>query len=345
MTAPATLPEKNLTFARSDGSPCVSIIIPAYNRRELLQEAVASCLAQTYPNLEVVVVDDGSTDGTRELVAERLHGEWAGKVVYHQKPNGGASSAKNLGMRVARGDYLQFLDSDDVLRPEKISHQMSAILAAVGEVDCCVCYGRLGSLTAGWDSAQRIGELCPDVATFVRRQCERTVHIMPTEAPLWRKEFLGGDAGWREDLSVAEEWEYYIRLLSLRPRVVFVEEDLFWARAHAGEQLSKAFGSLRHTLSFYHAMRAVEELLQPTPFWTPEVRAGLLLRARTVYINLLRHGDNESIRDYEHWFLQLAGAVPNWSAAGAVHLRHVIGRDLFLRLFDLLHRASHRTAG
>lgn len=326
-------------------TPLVSIIIPTYNRRELLPETVASCLAQTYVNIEVMIVDDGSTDDTREMVAARLRNDWACKVVYHHKPNGGTSSAKNIGMRVTRGDYLQFLDSDDVLHPEKISRQIAAIRTAVGTVDCCICLGRLGNLAAGWDSARRIGELCPDTATYIRRQCERTVHVMHTAAPLWRREFLQGNPGWREDLCVAEEWEYYIRLLAKQPQLALVTEELFWVRAHEGQQLSKDFGILRHSLSFYHALRAVEELLRPTPFWAPEVRAGLLLRARTVYINLLRHGDNESIRNYEHWFLQLTRAVPSRSAAGAVHLRQVIGRDLFLMLFDLLIRTPHRTAG
>jgi glycosyltransferase involved in cell wall biosynthesis len=329
----------------SRSTPLVSIVIPTYNRCRLLQEAVASCIGQTYPRIEVVIVDDGSTDGTCELVAEKLRGEWAGRVVHHAKPNGGVSSARNLGMRVARGDYLQFLDSDDVLRPEKISLQMAAIQTDAARVDCCLCYGRLGDLGAGWGAAPRISQMCPDVGTFIRRECERTVHIMPTVAPLWRKEFLSGDAAWREDLSVAEEWEYYIRLLSRSPQCVFVEEELFWVRAHEGEQLSKAFGSLRHSASFYHAIRAVEELLKPTPFWTSEVRAGLLRRARTVYINLLRHGDNESIREFERWFLKLARATPNWSATGAVYLRQVIGQDLFLTLFDILHRPSSRATG
>ena len=319
--------------------PFVSVIIPTYNRNELLQEAVASCMAQSYGNIEVLVVDDGSTDGTEKTVQELLRGPWAGKVSYHRKANGGTSSAKNLGLRLAQGDYIQYLDSDDLLRPEKLERQMAAIQKANGVIDCCSCFGRIGTKAAGWDGARRIGEMCEDHSSYIQRQCERTVYVMSGMAPLWRRLFVTAVPAWREDLTVAEEWEYYIRLLALRPRVAFVEEDLFWARAHEGEQLSKTFGSLRHALSFYHALCAVEELLRPTPFWTPEVRAGLLLRGRTLYINLLRHGDHESIRDYEHWFLQLTRAVPNRSVAGLVHLRQVIGRDLFLMLFDLLSRA------
>jgi glycosyltransferase involved in cell wall biosynthesis len=286
----------------------------------------------------VIVIDDGSTDDTERTVQKLLRGPWRGKVAYHRKPNGGTSSAKNLGLQLARGAYIQYLDSDDLLRPEKLERQMAAIQTANGVIDCCLCFGRLGTKVAGWDRAHRIGEMCENHLGYIRRQCARTVHVMSTMAPLWRRLFVTAIPAWREDLTVAEEWEYYIRLLALRPLVAFVEEDLFWSRGHEGEQLSKAFGSLRHVLSYYHAIRAVEESLQPTPFWTPEVRAGLLLRARTVYINLLRHDDSETIRDYEQWFLELSRAVPSRSVAGVVHLRRTIGRGLFLTLFDLLNR-------
>jgi hypothetical protein len=157
---------------------------------------------------------------------------------------------------------------------------------------------------------------------------------MSTMAPLWRRLFVTGVPAWREDLAVAEEWEYYIRLLVLRPRLAFVEEDLFWVRAHEGEQLSKAFGSLRHSLSFYHAIRAVEELLRPTPFWTPEVRDGLLLRARGNYINLLRTAGRETIHDYESWLVGLARRLQAHSVCVAVFLRRVVGTGRFLKLFD-----------
>jgi glycosyltransferase involved in cell wall biosynthesis len=303
-----------------------------------LPEAVASCLAQTYPSIEVVVVDDGSADGTREMVTARLLGDWAGKVVYQHKENGGVSSARNLGLSLARGEYVQFLDSDDVLLPDKIGRQIASFQSAVEPVDCCMCYGRLGDRASGWEAARRIGELCPDVATYIRRQCERSIHIMHTAAPLWRREFLTLADGWREALMVAEEWEYYIRLLALRPRLTSVPDDLFFVRAHEGDQLSKNFQSLRHSLSFYHAVRAVHESLEPTPFCSPEVRAGLLMRARTTYINMLRCGDAAIIRDYEDWLLKQARSVPGRGVVGAVRLRQTIGRKLLLALFDLQSR-------
>lgn len=319
--------------------PLVSILIPTYNRAKLLPEAVESCLAQTYSNIEIVIVDDGSTDNTCELVTAKIRSEWAGKVVYHQKLNGGTSSAKNLGVDVAAGAYIQFLDSDDALRPEKISQQMAAIAADGNWADCCVCYGRLGDLSAGWEAAQRIGELYQDVHTYIQRQCERSVHIMHTEAPLWRREFLKGGAGWREDLTVAEEWEYYIRLLTRSPRIVNVFDELFWVRTHQGDQLSKSFSALKHALSFYRATRSVAELLRPTKDWTQPVRAGLLLRARTTYISMLRSGaTKETLREFEYWLRDLARSVPDLKVMATIWFRRCVGRNALLMIFDFLRR-------
>jgi len=97
----------------------VSVIIPTYNRADFLTEAVNSVLSQTWRDLEIIVVDDGSTDGTQEVV--RRYGE---QVNYFCKENEGPSSARNMGIKKARGPYVAFLDSDDVWEPEKLRIQM-----------------------------------------------------------------------------------------------------------------------------------------------------------------------------------------------------------------------------
>ncbi len=95
----------------------VTIIIPAYNQGQYLAQAIESCLNQSYTHIEVIVVDDGSTDNTREVALSFK----SPKVKYIYKPNGGLSSARNAGIRAASGEYLSFLDSDDIFLPEKIS--------------------------------------------------------------------------------------------------------------------------------------------------------------------------------------------------------------------------------
>ena len=99
----------------------VSVIIPAYNTARYIKAAVDSALAQTYPNVEVVVVDDGSTDNTREILSPYVN---QGNIVYVHQKNGGLSSARNTGIKIAKGAYIALLDSDDMFLPEKLERQI-----------------------------------------------------------------------------------------------------------------------------------------------------------------------------------------------------------------------------
>lgn len=96
--------------------PLISVIIPVYNIMEYLPRCVHSVTAQTYPHLQVILVDDGSTDGT-DLLCDRLAAEDVRIRVYHKK-NGGSSSARNMGLRLAEGEYIGFVDSDDYIEPD-----------------------------------------------------------------------------------------------------------------------------------------------------------------------------------------------------------------------------------
>lgn len=104
-------------------TPLVSIILPCYNRASYLEKCVISVLAQTYTNLECILVDDGSTDNTRE-VAEQLMALDA-RVQYFYKENGGVSTARNLGIEKAKGEWIQCLDPDDWIHEDKTRFQLS----------------------------------------------------------------------------------------------------------------------------------------------------------------------------------------------------------------------------
>lgn len=95
-----------------------SVIVPTYNRAAFLPKTLASVLAQTYPHFEVIVVDDGSTDGTRDIITQYQDP----RIRYHYKINEERGKARNTGMDLAKGDYITFLDSDDLLYPQHLAH-------------------------------------------------------------------------------------------------------------------------------------------------------------------------------------------------------------------------------
>ena len=100
----------------------VSVIIPAYNKADLTVTTVRSVLGQTYGNIEIIVVDDGSTDDTREKL--QIFGD---RILYIYKQNGGACSARNIGIKKATGEYIALLDCDDIYYPEKIAKSVECL--------------------------------------------------------------------------------------------------------------------------------------------------------------------------------------------------------------------------
>lgn len=115
----------------------VSIVIPVYNGANYLAEAIDSALAQTYKNIEIIVVNDGSNDNG---ATERVALSYGDKIRYISKENGGVSSALNLGIREMKGDYFSWLSHDDIYRPEKIATQVKLIKT---EKDIVLCSGSL----------------------------------------------------------------------------------------------------------------------------------------------------------------------------------------------------------
>ena len=102
----------------------VSVVIPAYNCADTICEALESVFNQTYSNLEIIVINDGSTDETKHILQE-----FSSKIIYLEHENGGPGSARNKGIRVSRGDYIAFLDADDILAPNKIELQLGCFSA------------------------------------------------------------------------------------------------------------------------------------------------------------------------------------------------------------------------
>jgi glycosyltransferase involved in cell wall biosynthesis len=315
--------------------PIVSVVIPTHNRKTLLLDAVASCLNQNWENLDVIIVDDGSNDGTANLASGRLGASWpSNRIRYVTQPNRGASSARNHGLRLARGDYVQFLDSDDLLMPPKIAKQIAFLEAPENdEAACCYCYGTMGVVEQDSTSvpATRIGCAANDPKELVRELCSRVVHGMQTSAPLWRRSHLMDHAGWREDISLGDDLEYHIRLLADAKKICFIEEELFFVREHPGSRLSADQMSASSLGSLIKTRRAIFETLQQSGLWDAQTQHAFLGAMRTIYANALQLGDHETIRDLENWLWMLASTpeqVPAFKVL--ILLRRMLGRHSLL---------------
>jgi glycosyltransferase involved in cell wall biosynthesis len=199
-------------------APRVSVVIPTYNRRALLCEAIKSVLAQTYRNLEVVIVDDGSTDGTGEAI-RRLFGNHP-EIRYFYKKNGGAASAQNEGIRRARGEFIGLLGDDDLWYPDKLKRQIERLDANPGAE---LCFSDM-LITGGGDDGRRFFEIekfggVVSVDNLIQR------NFIPAGTVLMRKSCLEAVGLFDESLPLVEDFDLWIRIVATHP-VVYVDRVL-----------------------------------------------------------------------------------------------------------------------
>ncbi|HEX4085526.1 MAG TPA: glycosyltransferase family A protein [Chthoniobacteraceae bacterium] len=191
----------------------VSIGIPCYNAERWIAGAVRSALDQTWPEKEVIVADDGSTDGTLGVLEQ-----FGGSVRIERASHGGANRARNLLLRAARGEWIQYVDADDYLRPEKIERQF-AEAAPAERAD--IIYSPV--LREQWKDGQPLTpEPEPlDSTTDIYTQLLRW-QLPQTSGALWRKRALEQAGGWDEDPSqLCDEHDCYYRALKAGCRFVF----------------------------------------------------------------------------------------------------------------------------
>lgn len=237
----------------------VSTIIPVHNRANLLREAVASVFGQSYRPIEIIIVDDGSTDDTPQC-ADSLAAEHPAEIRVLHQANAGPGLAREAGRQVARGEFIQYLDSDDVLLSRKFELQVAGLQQ---RPDCGVAYGKTHYATYGSAS-----DRCP-----WKRTGENIAWMFPsflysrwwgTSTPLYRRVLTDANGAWLP-LTNEEDWEYDCRLAAMGVRLFFVPEFVSEEREHSGDRLSRSGGTslekLRdrakaHSLILEHARKA-----------------------------------------------------------------------------------------
>lgn len=213
--------------------PLVSVVIPSYNYAHFVTGAVESALAQTFPDREVIVVDDGSTDDTRDRLAP-----FEGKIRYLHQENRGLSAARNTGIRAARGALVAFLDSDDLWHPEKLAvqarylegHPEVALLAS-GHLD--VHTDEIGRVD--WPRVDASREIAAHAVSFEELVVGSRFGSCGVVARKWCFDEVGF---FDETLRSAEDVDMWIRIASRFP--VAKQESPLWVYRHHGTSMHKA---------------------------------------------------------------------------------------------------------
>jgi len=301
---------------RGDGSaachPLVSVVIPTYNRANLVTEAIESVCQQTYAPIEVIVVDDGSTDDT-----ERVLQPYLPSIRYIKQPNGGVASARNTAMQLAEGDYIAWLDADDLFEPDKIKLQIY-FLEAHPEVVAVSCdfsaFDQQGVIEASHIGsyygavARAHGEFTQlygsEVAApwMVSTDCQEKEkwtfvrcyvgHIY--EKLMWgnfvhpptimmRREAIAQTGTLDTSLLYGTEYEYFIRLSRLGP-VAYIHMPLLKYRYGEG----KLSSDKNLTKLFVDISRVLEKVIADDPKFYAENQSAMNRRLGEVYVKTAR---------------------------------------------------------
>ena len=243
--------------AKTNGNRvCVSIIIPTYNMRHWIGETLDSILAQPGDNYEVIVIDDGSTDNTRGLIETR----YADRVRYHYQPNRGRGAARNKGVELAQGEFIQFFDADDIMEPDALTLRLAFLQE---HPEYAAAYGPVltfltNSPEAPWKGEQHRYHPSGDIL-------KGAIHrpfLLPIMT-LIRREWVTRVGGMNETLKSNEDWHFWLKVTAQGGPFAYVEgPPVARHRARSDHNPSTA---TRHMLSGVQTLERIKPLVADRP--------------------------------------------------------------------------------
>lgn len=236
----------------------ISIIIPVYNREQIVKETLDSIKNQSYTNWECIIVDDDSSDNSFEVIKEYVKDDSRFTVV--KKPSHlikGPSSCRNYGFELSKGDFIQFFDSDDIMHQDHLFKKNNAIEAN----DFVVCKIREfsgdcieGNFKESYMDIVRVNTIFESFATG-------DFYMLMMVAPMWRKEVLIEFMPMREDMHILEDHELYARILFHKDKYAIINEELIFCRIGSSSLLNNFYSNVTFGLdSYFEAKKTVLNL-------------------------------------------------------------------------------------
>lgn len=238
----------------------ISVIVPSYNREKFIYRCINSVYKQTYRPIELIVIDDGSTDKSAEII-EKFKKEKSCDdfiIKFIQQENSGAQVARNKGIKNSTGEYIQFLDSDDELDEKKLEIQIK-YFDENPQYDINYTNGKLineNNIITDYNLSKPLSNTEMDYV-YAPWQCMTA---------LYKKEAVIKIGLWNEDLSINQDWEYSLRAIINESKVGYINDKLCYYRKHSGENIGtnltakKILGKELSTHSIYNLLKKKKKL-------------------------------------------------------------------------------------
>lgn len=267
--------------------PVVSVVMPVYQGREHLAAAVESVLAQTFEQFELLVVDDGSTDGTADIA--RAYSEREPRVSYQRQENAGQGAARNAGIEAARGEAIAFLDHDDLWLPDKLARQMPLL------GDATVVYSDTYILRDGGHSREeRLSDHLDGWPVPATLESLIVGNPIPFLTTLLSRRLLLAHGGFTTDraLQGVEDYDLWLRLAAAGVTFSYIPEPLAVYRVHQAATSADLVGMASARLALFEKLVA-----QGTGMQTKAFRSRVRRERRVVATELWRRGSSAISRE------------------------------------------------
>lgn len=240
-------------------SVLVSIIIPVYNAERHLAGCLESAIKQTWKNIEIIVIDDGSTDASLKVARTYADGK---KIIVISQKNKGASAARNAGVKVAKGLYIQFLDADDLLSPDKIENQLDVLQGSVNQLALCRTIHFLdgedpaeGEITNEWFYADSSNPVDFLIKLYAGDEMPGFGGMIQPNAWLTPRALLEKAGPWNEFRCPDDDGEFFCRVILASGGVKFSDKGFNYYRKYktasslSGQKSAEAFENIISTLN------------------------------------------------------------------------------------------------
>ena len=240
-------------------SDLVSVIIPTYNRARLLINALESVKCQTHCLIEAIIIDDGSTDDTQEVVKlfSRANSSENFRILYFRQDNKGPSAARNIGLKVSSGEYVQFLDSDDLIHPRKLEIQIG-LLKAYPQIQCIFTERFKFKGLPHWD------DVYSETLSFKLLKGHELYCSFNalTNSGIYKREICLLAGPWNEEMHLCEDLEFNLRVLNLCDEILYIKSNLAGYRQHDNYQITTSLSKSETRYANLSGFRYLQETAQ-----------------------------------------------------------------------------------
>jgi len=268
----------------------ISVVVPTYNRRELLKRALLSVFSQTSLPAEVTVIDDGSTDKTGAMIRKEFP-----QVNYYYQENSGVSVARNLGIQQSTGDWLAFLDSDDEWLPEKLANQKALLIA---NPDHKVCHTEESWIRNG--ISVNVDKKYAKTGGWIFTHCLPLCAMSPSTVMIHRSVFE--DVGLFDiHLPACEDYDLWLRITANYPVLLIAEPQIYKHGGHEDQLSGLHWGMDRFRIN------ALQKIIDDGQLSAENQRAAvtMLLKKVTIYLNgVTKRGKTDEASYYQQLIKQ-----------------------------------------